>query len=428
MSEIAQLYGPVDNLDGFVSPEFNRTFEFMTDKAVIELASRIVDRISESGYKQIVVSDCGARPLSYLCERIAKKRGMDLMWNYMKFPREQINNIYPLISYYLSKGEKDEKLQEYNNAARGDVLKKLCEEMPNEARARKSLPDILEEISRKGLDGKGQETYQAEISRALKGTSISKIIELPFLFFDEYVDSGTTLQNASYYFRFFTQKPDFKTISYYINIKESQKYPSICCSLFDMGSRKECFAKGAYPYENRIDIIGYFYHIDEKSYSKICLEKIADAFPKDKKEDLSPFLEKISLIIDENQVLEKYGRGFSVPAVRDYINKKHVIRHLLFVLESETHGKGVYADYLWQLADMYGPIWTPMPKANHLDFFKGSELGEAFLRGVNGIEELKKSYAAFRPGILTQSAEACLERKRAWYDRINNLLEGKPWK
>ena len=71
---------------------------------------------------------------------------------------------------------------------------------------------------------------------------------------------------------------------------------------------------------------------------------------------------------------------------------------------------------------MYGPIWSPMPDKNHLDFFNGTEKSGVLIRSVEAFERLKHDYAQVREEVLSQAATACLQRMNEWYERINGLL------
>ena len=408
MNTIAQLYGKVDNLECFVHPEYGRSFSHLSDEGVIRLAEKIARGIRESGRRQIVVSETGARPLAYVCERILEQQGYNVNWTYMKFPREPKANIFPIVMHYLNGGEKEIKQH---------LLRQQSESISLPSSKKKPLEKILQEIGRSS-----QDDTQKRISSVLKGTQIAEALSKPFLFFDEYIDSGTTLQNYTMYFNYFTDRLDFKTISYFMELEDADRFERVQLSVYDGSRRLECFSQGAYPFENRLDLIGYFYYMDEDSYAKVTLENIKRRFAEEQQISPERLLVEIDLAIDTHNLLQAYKNDFTVPAVRGYMEKKHLIRQFLMVLEEETHGKGLYSEFLWQLADMYGPAWTPMPKKNHFDFFDGTEKSEELIKNASGFDMLKKSYCEGRPTILRQAANACLERKDAWFARIDKLL------
>jgi hypothetical protein len=407
MTTIQSLYGPVDNLEGFVHPSYGKT-KFLSDRQIIEYAKQISASIYQSGRNNVVVSETGARPLAYICERILK--GTGIKWKYVKFPREPTADVYSLLKYYLTPEEQGRI---------GDDLTKACKEISLDSLRleKKPLSDILQTI---GISK--QDRQQQRLSQLMGGTSIAEFIGTPFLYFDEYVDSGTTLQNANMYFNFMSEKVDFKTISYFTYIADSKKYDRIHHSLFDLDSQEESFRQGAYPYENRVDLIGYFYYMNGSDYQKGTLEALRDTYSSQSTRDPSALLESIKKVIDDEHLLPRYQQNFSVPAVRQFSSADHLTRQFLLVLEKETEGDGQAAEFLSQLADMYGPIWSPMPKENHLDFLSGTEKSEHLIRGADGFEKLKSEYAEFRSGILAEASAVCIQRKNEWQNRIDKLL------
>jgi hypothetical protein len=71
---------------------------------------------------------------------------------------------------------------------------------------------------------------------------------------------------------------------------------------------------------------------------------------------------------------------------------------------------------------MYGPIWSPMPKENHLDFFSGTEKSELIIKNTKGYEKLIEEYKQSRAGILFQTAKICLGRQKKWRNTIDKLI------
>ncbi len=412
MKTIEELYGPVDILSGFISPEFQRGFEFFSNKKLLKYAEVMARAIRKSNRQQVLVSETAARPLAYVVEKLLQKSSVHVDWQYMKFPREPRENIFPLLNYYLSDPERKEV---------GSALEKACESVPSPSlyNKNKSLQKIFKEI---GI--REQDQWKKQISNIFENTEISKKLSQPFIYFDEYIDSGTTLQNAQMYYSYFTRNPDFLTMSYYTAIENSVDNDRILLSLYDKDSRRECFENGSYPFENRLDLIGYCYYYDNQRYCKVTLEEVQGQFGNS---ECNPtqLLERIDRVVEENSLLESYKQNFSIPAVRNYMEKPHLMRQFMVSLEKEAYGKGPYSEYLWQLADMYGPAWTPMPKENHLDFFNGTKKSWEQIKSAKGFEEVKELYHKTRPAIMYQSASVCLERKNNWESEIKNLMEVK---
>jgi hypothetical protein len=408
MSMIQTLYGPVNNLSNFVHPFYGRT-QFLTEPQIIEFAKKISDSIDKSGRKNIVVSETGARPLAYICEKLLDDNGIN--WKYIKFPREPTADLFSIIDYYLTPKEKKKK---------GSDLKIDCQEITKDSLQlpKRNLSDIFKEVGKSS-----QNSLQKKISKLMNGTKIADFFGVPFLYFDEYVDSGTTLQNANMYFNYLSSNVDFKTVSYFTYISNSFEFNRIHFTLFDLDSQKECFRSGAYPFENRLDLIGYYYFTNGSNYKRITLEDIRNGFLVKNYDGLSMLVNDIRRTIQDEHLLSKYQQNFSVPAVKQFINEDHLARQMLMVLEENTTGKTFAYEFLWQLADMYGPIWSPMPKQNHFDFFEGTNKSNVLIKNSNGFERLKQSYTQVRGEVLSEAANICLQRKNNWYKRINELLE-----
>jgi hypothetical protein len=403
--KISQLYGEVDNLSSFTHPTLGKT-TYMSDEKLVELATKIVSKIERSEYRSVVVCETGSRPLAMVCEKLLRERDVDVNWTYMKFARENKGKLSDMILYYLSLEERGEIL---DGRTRGNVIEELCGLVDRSSFDVVEMPlhQLLEKISSGAFIEGG--VLRDKIVAALEGTKIARVLNGPFLFFDEYIDSGTTLQRALMHFGYFCKRVEFKTLSYYIYVDDYKKFDCVFYSLFDNSSRKEYFEIGTYRFENRVDLIGYFYNIDESGYKKISLEDVRGMVSCEG--EMSDFFNEVSRVIDENLVME-FKNCFEVDCVKNYVGHEHLVRQLIVALEREVNGKGVVYDFLWRLADMYGPMWSPMPKENHLDFFAGIDKFEKM--ELNGWESLLEEYRKVRGSIVSEIVDVCLDRQRDW--------------
>src|SRR3989344_2521060 len=302
MLSVHQLYGEVDNLTFFVHPVYHRKFDFLSDEKLLGSAQQIAARIEKSDYRNVVVSETGARPLAYVCERLLEQGGTKVQWTYMKFPREPTGNIHPLMRFYLTEeGRKD------------------------------------------------QNEWQKKMARVLEGTRIADTLAKPFLFFDEYIDSGTTLQNSHRYFNCFTGDIDFRTLSYYTNIGASSEFERIFFSEFDQDSQLQCYSRGAYPFENRIDLIGYYYFINDDAYLRRSLEEVVQMFKEQKQVDPANLLQNLNAVIRERDLLEIVKEQAKIPAVAQFLDESQIFKYYISALEQATEGKGPSGEFLWQL-------------------------------------------------------------------------------
>ena len=421
MKKISELYGEVDNLSRFTHPTLGKTF-YMSDEKLIELAKKIVNEIKSSDYRNIVVCETGSRPLAMVCEKLISQSKINVKWTYMKFPREIKGNIANLILFYLSSGEREQILEEYGKS-REEVIIDLCKLIPISEfdLEKKQLSQLLNEISKENLNEK-KEDFRSQIVSALRGSKIAKTLGESFIFFDEYIDSGTTLQRALFHFKFFSDKINFKALSYYIYLDDYTEFDCVLFSLFDNRSKKEYFEIGTYRFENRVDLIGYFYNIDDYSYEKINLEDIRKNVLNENLVDPTNFLIEVGRVIENNQLLKKFKHCFKVDCVKNYVGYNHLVRQFLVSLEQEIYGESMNYDFLWKLADMYGPMWSPMPKENHLDFFGGVEKCEQIIKNLKEWKDLKRGYKEVRPTIIVEAVDVCLERQKGLIENLNRLL------
>jgi hypothetical protein len=418
METIKEVYGAVDNLSGFTHPVYGPG-KFMSDRTLLWLAGTLAQKIESSGIRQVIVSETGARPLAYVCEKILQQRDVSVDWTYMKFPRESVGTVYPLLMFYLTE---DEKTAMVSGMERQEALRKACLAIPSDilSPGRKPLDELLVK-----MDKTPPHPLQEKIADIMKGTKIAGALEKSFLYLDEYVDSGTTLQNAAMHFNLFVRQPDFKILSYCVHLPDTERFDKIASTIFDKDDEQDFFEAGAYPFENRIDLIGYFYLMNGQTFRKIAVDEMRASFEDEHGVDPSRILQQLKNVVRGRDLLGQFRQQFTLPEVRHVINEGHVIRQYLHTLEEESYGKSEVAEFFWQLADMYGPIWSPMPKQNHLDFFRGTELSRPLLLGVEEFEQLSHTYKTARQTIIKEAAEVCLERKNAWYERIDCLLEGK---
>lgn len=416
MLSVKQLYGEVDNLTEFVHPVYQRTFDFLPDEKLLESAQQMAGRIERSGYRNVVVSETGARPLAYVCERLLEQSGTKVQWTYIKFPREPTGNIFPLVRFYLTEEERKEKV---HGKTREEALRGISAAMPSSTLVsqRKPLSKILQEVGKND-----QNEWQKKIAKILQGTTIADTLEQPFLFFDEYIDSGATLQNSHRYFNCFTGEVDFKTLSYYIHIGTSSKFERIFFSEFDQDTQLECYIRGAYPFENRVDLIGYYYFIDGDSYIRRSLEDLVEMFKEHAQSDPSSLLQDLTVVVGQGNLVEAVKEQANIAAVARFLDENHVVRYYISALEQATNNHGPAHEFLWQLFEMYGPIWSPLPDEYHLDFLQAFEQTKDELKTIPDFEKLKEKYEESRAAILIQAAETSLKRKDSWLMRIDNLL------
>lgn len=399
--QLSDLFKEPNTLTPFVHPNYNQRFEVLTIKQIVSLAKKVSKEIIFSGYKQILVVETGASPFARICEDIIKQKGKSIKWKYIKFPREPTKDIFPIIKYCSGKKEKR--------------LKQICKEISHSILnpRNKPLNVLLKQTNNK------QNKYQKEISLSIEGTEISNFLSKPFLLFEDYITSGHTLNILINYLKFFTKNLDFKIISYYVNVPKSKNYSLIQFSLFDLDSKLKCYQLGVYPFENRIDLFGYFYYIDNKDYKKIKIESLT----KTKKQSNAKFLQNISNIIKTNNLLTKIKSKFKIRDVRDFISEEHLLRYFFYVFEKELNKNKYCQEFLWLASDMYGPLWSPLPIKYHIEFMNVFEKNYNLFKKTKGFDRLLKDYGKNRTSILSEISSIFITRRRKLLKTINNILK-----
>lgn len=414
MNEINDLYGGVNNLQPFTHPTYERGFEFLSNENAIKLAKRTVDEIVSSGYEQVVVAESGAVPFAYICEQISEQEGLNLDWVPFKVPRNPMQSIYLMLEHYLSDVEKTELV---NGINRLEAIKKTPYTLPE-------INSDLEKVILKAGTSNQRETQKA-ISYLLKGTYLDKIFSKPFIYFDEYVHSGTTLASAQYHYNHFTADLDFKIGSYMVHATNTNRFDRLAFTLYDKDSEFEAYSNGAYPYENRLDLIGYFYQIDENNFSKVDLKDLTTNNNKEDSLKVDSFIKDLRVEIQKTDLINTIKNNSEVSEVSNYLDENQVLRYALTVFEEESFGKNTQYEFLWQLFDMYGPIWTPMPRENHFDFWSTFEKSDERIRESKFFQTYKHNYEQNRTVLISNIASVCLDRRDKWLNNIEELLEAE---
>ena len=431
VTSLKELFGDVDNLSYFVHPKYKEHFSFLSDKKIIILAQKISKKIINSPYEKIIVIESGASPFARLCEELIAKQ-KKVQWRYIKFPRESVKNIFPVFSFYLEEYEKKEilsneiiseikkllGLKEVKSKTRDKVLKEICKKIPKRylSPKKQNLKSILENIN-----NINQNKYQKAISIIFQNTRISNFLKNPFLFFDEYIDSGVTLINYQHYLNFIC-KNSFKVISYQIMIKESEKYQSIYFTLYDLNTQLKCYKFGVYPFENRIDLIGYFYYLDNDEFKKVQLK---ERLEKNGENTADNFIIDLERWITHSHITDKIKNRFSIKQVGTYIDITHILRYCLFALEKENYSYGRESEFLWLAFDMYGPIWSPLPDNYHLEFMEIFEKEYNTLINLSGFEDFKKKYGMIRNVLLKEVSSIFIGRREKRLNSIKQYLKTK---
>ncbi len=100
------------------------------------------------------------------------------------------------------------------------ALKKIVSLTPSDFISSES-PDVADLLS--AITNGASSHFQQAVSIVFQGSDAGMLFNEPFVYLDEYIDSGTTLRNAIAYFRCFAANPEFKVASYCLNLPRSVK-------------------------------------------------------------------------------------------------------------------------------------------------------------------------------------------------------------
>lgn len=411
-----QLFGKVDNLNMFIHPKFNEKFKFMNEKQSVELSNKILSEFINSGFENIVVIESGTSPLISL---IRKKQKANLNLFQVKIPRDLNFNLYEWFKTYLTNEEQKQTIK-FNGkeSSRIELIKTLCENFDLEKFVGEEKFTIYDSI-------KNQKEYDnstKDFQKVLNGTNISKIFNQPFLVFDEYINAGTIIRNFNGIVRLFTNNPIFKLSAYCMFLDNPKNYEKIAFTLYDNGSELECYRNGAYPFENRIDLIGYYYFITDKSFEKIYLSELKEEVNKyAEAEDFTNFYNRLNEIINKNKLLDKLKDSLEENQVKKYVDNTDIIRYIFKYIDEKIYGKNKYADFLDQVFELYAPSWSPMPVVFHLDYWNGFEKIKETIDKL--CLEIEQEYKENRFTIIKSALNTLEQNKKEWEISVAKEME-----
>lgn len=425
------LFGKVDNLEMFIHPQFNEKFKFMNEIQSVKLAKDILEGFIKSGYEQIVVIESGTSPLISIIKGLEECKKSNLKLMQIKIPRDLNFNLYKWFETYLSENELNTVIEISNrNILRKEALKEQCDNFNLENFIGTEKFTIYDSIN----DSKSYSEENKVFHEILKGTKLYEIFTKPFLLFDEYINAGTIIRNFNGIVRLFTNNPDFKLSAYCMFLDNPEKYKKISFTLYDNSSELEAYRNGAYPFENRIDLIGYYYFISRNDFEKVYLDELKseilnqeDAKNSNLKskndynnESLKEFYKNLNKVINENNLLEKLIENLEENQVKQYVSNNDIIRYLLKYLDEKEYGKNKIADFLDQVFELYAPSWSPMPVIFHLDYWNGfSKIQKDIDEAGNKIID---SYKKYRLLIIKEILNLLEINNTTWKENISKLL------
>jgi len=412
-------YGMIDNLSAFTHPMFNQKFRYMNDIESIAMAESIFNKFARSGYKNIVIIESGTSPLINIIKRLKDFNDVKLNMFQIKVPRDLDFDLFGWFNTNISTDELNEIITINNiSKTRKEFLEEECKNFnlsvfigDNEFKIYDSIAD----------NNNYDYSLVSKFHLILKNTELSKIFDEEFLVFDEYINAGTIIRNFNGLSRLFNSTPKFKLSAFCMFVDDINKYPKIAFSLYDNRTELECYQNGAYPFENRVDIIGYYYFINKNNFRKIYLKDLFNEINKNSDLDVNDFYDSLLNYISNSSILENYKKSLQEEQVRNYVTKFDLARHLIKYLEKQLNGENEYYDLFDQVFEIYAPAWSPMPVKNHLDYWNGFKLIENEIDAI--ALKVLDQYKKYRDNILDHVLNIMLVNRDKWDLNIKNLLK-----
>lgn len=407
-----------DTLRGLTNPVFQENLRFLMDEEMIRKADKLVTIILSEKPNTILVSETGAWPLAYICQKILrqKNKGSDIKWQSIKCPREISKNYKSVISSLLTGGELKEKI---NNKKREKHLQDEVDKLE------KLFTDRYPYPLKKLLWSMTEKSVSHEIfNKILNGTKFSKKLSGKVIYLDEYVHSGTTLSNTLNLLKCFNGNIKLTVVSYHI-FESRKNLPQNVKSLHTQDQGVNAFIPGAYPYENRIDTIGHFYVPHGSTLEKVDMKKMAIKYKQKNipAKKLDSFVNKVEDFVRTNKITEKIRKNIKTKDVSKFINDEIFIRYILYLLEKNSSKDKDTKELMWNLFDMYGPSWSPMPPSYHLDFWNGLKNMEGEIEAMDDFKIIQTGYSKNRKYILSEITKIVYEKHKIWKNKINRLIK-----
>lgn len=417
---ISNIYPEINPLKMFPHPKTGLAYTLLSESQLIELANRSLEIMLSMGIEQVIVSESGAIPFARICAWLSLKNNLPFTWYSIKIPRNVNESAQITLKAYLSLSLDELRLDhKFEDKPAGFSFTEPSEAitLPEDYfdLQGKTLIEILETIQK-----------DAHCPHALELThaaGLTQLLEKPFIFFDEYIDSGKTLFQSFRFFNLFRKDLKFKIFSYLIKLPENQLNKNICASLYTLDTAEKAYQWGVYPFENRMDWLGYFYMANPEEFRKVsvaALCELNDGFSHHRQSaSLLHFLD----ILYQDEFLDDIKRHCQVQDVSSCITKAHFIQYSLYLLEKMHFGNSAWSEFLYQLFDLYGPIWSPLPDHFHLSYLEAFNTASHKIIPIFSSESLKQKYQEIRVHIIPTIARLIEMRRMNQQRSLLHTLE-----
>lgn len=423
-SIISTFYPEIGESIGFAHPNSGLTYTMLSKSQLIHLANQAVTRLIRMGIDQVLVAESGAAPFAKICARLAYEKNLTLRWYSIKIPRNIRESFNVTLQAYLSLSQSELKLShEFDKIPNSYSFNSnpLAKYLPEYYfySEQLSLQDILQTLG-ENIDFPGRNHYLD----MTQSTGLAQIVQQPFIFFDEYIDSGKTLFQSFRFFKLFAKSLKFKVFSYLVKLHQSEINQNVCESLYTLDNEYLAYQRGVYPFENRIDWLGYYYISTPFAFQKICIADLCSKnnnVPNDTKPlqsgQLLSFINELDLV----DLLKDVKLHCDLAEISAWINYNHLMQYSLYKIEEIHIGKNQFSEFLYQLFDMYGPIWSPLPDQYHVCYLNAFEKTNDKIKLILTNRLIGSEYKKCRHVFMQQITQLFETRRIRNYKLINHI-------
>jgi hypothetical protein len=222
-------------------------------------------------------------------------------------------------------------------------------------------------------------------------------------------------------YKLFNYNPTFKLSAFCMFLDSPNNYDKIAFTLYDNSSELSCYEKGSYPFENRIDLIGYYYFVDSNNFRKIYLEDLKNSLTLDKNLNVNIFYEQLYNLVVDNNLLDVLKSNLKDEQNINFVKTDDVMRYILKLLDKKIYGPNEYYELLDQVFEIYAPAWSPMPIKFHLDYWDGFE--KSIDRIERAANDLIGEYSKYRAKIIDEILNKMITTKKNWSHEIDQIIK-----
>lgn len=346
----------VDTLSLFAERDDGTVYRFMTRQEIEALAGEFAAVLS--GEERILCVDSGARPLANL---IAKQIGCDILG--VKTPHFPGPALAGSIALLLSEAELEggvasevtlaiEKAsgKAFGGKTRREAIAHLAPLIPS---------DVATELAGNLESYAGARRLDiVPVFNALLGeTEFAQVLGSDPVLLEEYVTAGAVLRGLNILFSLFSRNFSYRLVCFNFN-SPAEAAPEYLLYSKRFGDPREVLV--AYPYENRLDLLGFWYSESEDGFEFIDLR--AASATTEQRERAAALVAALwadlgAQVVVIREVMPTQLQG-------EYLSALHLSLYALYLLSENPRQRSFFE----QLFEMLAPCWSPLDDVVHLSF------------------------------------------------------------